>query len=71
MRAFKEMDGVVFDVPEEHIERFEDIFSHMKDERRCEFEIGRSKNLPELKEDETAAYAGSTGYSGRGGYGQG
>jgi len=48
------MDGVVFDVPEDCIGRFEDIFNHMKEERRIDFEIGRAKNLPELKEDEAA-----------------
>ena len=75
MRAFKDMDGVVFDVPEDFIERFEDIFSHMKDEKRVDFEIGRAKNLPELKEDESAGavggYGNQGGYSngGRGGYG--
>lgn len=54
MRSFKEMDGAVFDVPEEMIERFEDIFSHLKSEKRIDFEIGRAKALPELKDDETA-----------------
>ena len=29
MRTFKDMTGVVFDVAEEHIERFEDIFKHL------------------------------------------
>jgi hypothetical protein len=31
LRFFKEMNGAVFDVPEEMVERFEDIFSHLKD----------------------------------------
>lgn len=31
MRAFKDQMGVVFDVPEEVLERFEDIFNHLKD----------------------------------------
>lgn len=31
MRSFKDMDGVVFDVPEEIVDRFEDIFNHLKD----------------------------------------
>lgn len=52
MRAFKDNDGAVFDVPEDCIDRFEDIFNHLKDEKRIDFEIGRAKSLPELKEDE-------------------
>lgn len=52
MRAFKDMNGVVFDVPEDNIERFEDIFNHMKSERRIDYEIDRAKALPELKEDD-------------------
>jgi hypothetical protein len=52
MRAYKDMTGVVFDVPEEFISRFDDIFHHLKEERRIDFEIGRAKSLPELKEDE-------------------
>jgi hypothetical protein len=85
MRCFKEMDGVVFDVAEDSIDRFEDIFNHLRDEKRIDFEIGRCKNLPELKEDDSAiggygqggygqgGYGGQGGYSngGRGGYGQG
>lgn len=47
------MDGVVFDVPEDILDRFEDIFTHLKEEKRIDFEIGRAKALPELKEDES------------------
>ena len=46
------MNGVVFDVPEDSIERFEDIFSHMKDEKRIDYEVERAKTLPELREDD-------------------
>lgn len=31
MRMFKDQQGAVFDVPEDHITRFEDIFNHLKD----------------------------------------
>ena len=53
MRAFKDMDGVVFDVPEDQIDRFEDIFSHMRSERRIDYEIERAKALPVLREDDS------------------
>lgn len=43
MRALKENDGAVFDVPEDCIERFEDIFSHLKSENRIDYEIERCK----------------------------
>ena len=39
MRMFKDQKGVVFDVPEEHIQRFEDIFTHLKSERRIDYKI--------------------------------
>ncbi len=29
MRMFKDQTGVVFDVPDDHITRFEDIFAHL------------------------------------------
>ena len=47
------MDGVVFDVPEDQIDRFEDIFSHMRSERRIDYEIERAKALPVLREDDS------------------
>ena len=56
MRAYKDMTGVVYDVPEDAIERFEDIFSHMKDEKRIDYEVERAKTLPELKEDDQQPY---------------
>lgn len=51
MRMFKDQKGVVFDVPDEHIEKFEDVFSHLKTEKRIDFLVSRAKELPELKED--------------------
>ena len=72
MRSFKDMNGVVFDVPESFIERFEDVFNHLKDERRIDFEIGRAKTLPELREDDNPSGGmANGGYGGRGGYGGG
>ena len=52
MRMFKEQNGAVFDVPEDQFERFDDTFNHLKAESRINFEIGRCKSLPELKEDD-------------------
>jgi hypothetical protein len=39
MRMFKDQKGVVFDVPDEHIQRFEDVFSHLKAEKRIDFQV--------------------------------
>lgn len=76
MRMFKDQMGAVFDVPEEHITRFEDVFNHLKEQKRIHFEIGRAKTLPELKEDDAFNRGGAGnaqsyggGYGGRGGYG--
>ena len=73
---FKDQQGAVFDVPEEFIQRFDDIFNHLKDQRRINFDIGKCKSLPELREDDSFArgapqggYGG--GYGGQGGYGGG
>ena len=66
MRMFKDQTGAVFDVPEESIQRYEDVFNHLKDQRRINFEYGRCKSLPELREDESFNNQG-----GRGGYGGG
>jgi len=87
MRMFKDQQGAVFDVPEEFIQRFDDIFNHLKDQRRINFDIGKCKSLPELREDDSFArgapqggygggYGGQSGYGGgyggqRGGYGGG
>jgi hypothetical protein len=49
---FKDSTGAVFDVTEEHIERFEDIFSHLNTNTKTNFEIARAKSLPELREDD-------------------
>lgn len=71
MRAYKDMTGAVFDVSEEDIERIEDIFNHLKEERRIDFDIGRAKQLPELKEDENfGGYQGNynQGYGNSGGF---
>jgi hypothetical protein len=52
MRAFKDMSGAVFDIAEEDVEKVDDIFKHLIAEKRIDFEFGRAKTLPELKEDE-------------------
>lgn len=51
MRAFKDMTGAVFDVPDALANRIEDIFSHESEERRTDFVFSKAKELPELKED--------------------
>ncbi len=73
MRMYKDQKGVVFDVPDQNIEKFEDVFLHLKEEKRIDFFVGRAKELPELKEDTDfpqvqSGYGG--GYGGRNGYGQ-
>lgn len=52
MRAFKDMTGAVFDIPEHLSTRVEDIFIHECEERRVDFKFARATELPELKEDE-------------------
>jgi hypothetical protein len=52
MRAFKNMSGAAFDVPEPLAQRVEDIFVDLIEERRVEFSFGRAKELPEFKDDE-------------------
>lgn len=52
MRAFKDMTGACFDVPSDAAQRFEDIFKYEESERRVDFKVSRSKELPELKEDD-------------------
>ena len=37
MRMFKDQTGAVFDVPEDQIQKFEDVFIHLKDQRRINF----------------------------------
>ena len=73
MRMFKDQTGAVFDVPEDQIQKFEDVFIHLKDQRRINFEVARAKALPELKEDDSFNRGGPAygGYGGnQGGYGQ-
>ncbi len=73
MRMYKDQTGAVFDVPEDLIQKFEDVFVHLRDQRRINFEFGRPKALPELKEDDSFNRGGPAygGYGGnQGGYGQ-
>lgn len=64
MRMFKDQKGVVFDVPDESIQRFEDVFTHLANEKRIDYYVGRAKELPELKEDGDYAPAQGGGYGG-------
>ena len=52
MRSFKDNTGAAFDIPEDEVDRFDDIFKHLVESQRVDFEIGRCKSLPELKEDD-------------------
>lgn len=76
---YKDQTGAVFDVAEDQIARFEDVFNHLKEQKRIAFEIGRAMKLPELKEEDSfggrpaggaGGYGGNSGYGG-GGYGGG
>lgn len=74
---FKDQTGAVFDVAEDQIARFEDVFNHLKEQKRIAFEIGRAMKLPELMEENSfggrqaaGGYGGNSGYGG-GGYGGG
>ena len=67
MRMFKDQQGAVFDVPEDHIQRFDDIFNHLREQRRINFDIGKCKSLPELREDDSFGRQAPGGYGG--GYG--
>jgi hypothetical protein len=72
MRMFKDQQGAVFDVQEDHIQRFEDVFNHLREQGRIHFEIGRAKTLPELKEDDSFNRGtGGNGPSYGGGYAAG
>ena len=68
MRMFKDQQGACFDVPEEHIQKFDDVFNHLKEQRRIAFEIGRPKALPELREDDSFRGTTSGPSYGGGGY---
>ena len=72
MRAFKDMSGACFDVPDQYAERFGDIFEYEEKERRTDFRVSKAKELPELKEDDNRGFGGmpQQGYGG-GGYGGG
>ena len=72
----------MFDVPEDSIQKFEDVFNHLREQRRINFEFGRARTLPELREDDSfnrgpapGSYGGNQGgyghssYGNQGGYG--
>lgn len=51
MRAVADMNGGVFDVPEEVEQQFKDIFQHAKDQgQRMDFEVSKCIAMPELLE---------------------
>lgn len=53
MRALANMQGAVFDVPEDKVSSFEDIFEHAKDSgRRLDFEISKCETLPDLLDNQ-------------------
>ena len=63
MRAFKDMSGACFDVPDQLSERFEDIFEYEQNERRTDFSVSKAKELPELKEDDNrGGFMGGNNY---------
>jgi hypothetical protein len=46
------MGGVVFDVSEDHLERFMDVFTHLKEtDSRIDFGVSKCAELPELLEE--------------------
>jgi hypothetical protein len=51
MRCFKDNKGAVFDVPVEHMDRFEEIFEHEAQARQSDFQLQKATELPDLKED--------------------
>ena len=67
MRAFKDMSGACFDVPDSLAQRVDDIFTYEQEERRVDFKVSRATSLPELKEDErmTGGYGGGMQQNGR------
>lgn len=73
MRAFKDMSGACFDLPEALAERFEDIFEYEERERRTPFRVSRARELPELREDDQRPQFPGNSFGGpqRGGYGGG
>ena len=51
MRAFKDLSGACFDVPENKASSLEDIFEHASSQRNVDFAIVRAQDLPELVEE--------------------
>jgi hypothetical protein len=60
VKPLKDGSGCVFDLWEEHKERFMDNYYYLKDnDSRVDFDIQRCKELPELQEEEDQGYGGS------------
>ena len=52
MKGRKDVQGVVFDVPEYKFERFMDVYKHLAEtDSRVDFSIAKCTELPELSED--------------------
>ena len=82
MRMYNDRKGSVFDVPEEHAERVDDLYKNEKEQRRqMSYTLEVAKELPDLFEQEAApafdnrrgGYGGgrSGGFRNGGGYGGG
>lgn len=67
MRAFKDLTGACFDLPDEHSSRVADIFANLAEQQRIDFKFSKAVNLPELKEDDNSYGGGSGGQSYGGG----
>lgn len=66
MRAFKDMSGACFDLPEALAHKFADIFEYEEKERRTDFRVSKAKELPELREDDSrGGYMGGNSYGGQ------
>mmetsp|Transcript_41466 Transcript_41466/g.29898 ORF Transcript_41466/g.29898 Transcript_41466/m.29898 type:complete len:91 (-) Transcript_41466:621-893(-) len=68
MRAFKDLTGACFDLPDEHSSRVSDIFANLAEQQRIDFKFSKAVDLPELREDDNSYGGGQGGYGG-GGYG--
>uniref|UniRef100_A0A7S3K9M8 RNA helicase n=1 Tax=Euplotes crassus TaxID=5936 RepID=A0A7S3K9M8_EUPCR len=68
MRIYNDKKGVVFDVPEEHADRVDDLYNNEKESRRMmSYSLEVAKELPELFEQD-GGFGGGFG-GGRGGFG--
>lgn len=73
MRMYNDRKGAVFDIPEELVERCNDLYKNEKAERRAmSYTLDIARELPDLFESDMGPQEPSGGYGGRsGGYGGG